>query len=617
MNLKFPAITLADPEWQTVDEVEIPVSRQFGDVYFSKANGLLETRHVFLNGNDLSERLANLQPQQYFSVGETGFGTGLNFLALWQLWQQVRPDNQSHLHFISVEKYPLSLQDLKRALTVWNELKPLADQLIEHYPLPLAGCHRLNFPDERISVDLWLGDAAHCFPLIQSTQPVHAWFLDGFAPSCNPELWQEQIFQHIMRLSAEGTTFASFSVAGVLKRALRSYGVKITRPKGFGHKREMLKAVWQHATEDSPVQITPVNTVKVPQNIAIIGAGIAGLNCAWAFAQRGIQVTIFEKTQPLAGGSGNPLALLNPKLGSIDNIATHLMSVSWQYAINFYKNFQAFRSLQVYQLHDKNIEQIEQMVNDYPQDIYAWQSTDLSVLPASLLHFAGGLFPHKFAQQVLAHPLIDLKITEIQSITSTENHVTLHDTQQGYTADHLIACNALSLQQLFPETVQLKPIRGQISWTDLKTPLSDQHLTTGFSYGGYAIPYNANTLIFGASFLQNQTETDVRIADHQHNFELMQHALPELATQLTNIKNWQGRASLRAQSPDYLPLVGQITPEQPCCHALAGLGSKGFLFSPLCSEIIAAQILGEALPIPSVLAQRLRVQRFKKKVKQL
>ncbi len=243
------AIQTADLDWQLVDGIEIPVSKQFGDVYFSKHNGLLETRHVFLNGNDLTERLAQLEDTEYFCVGETGFGTGLNILALWQLWQQVRPNNHSHLHAVSVEKFPLSKDDLIRALKVWPELEPLAQQLIDQYPLAIAGCHRLSFADERFSLDLWLGDAHDMFPMMPKTHQVHAWFLDGFAPSCNPDMWEEHVLNNIIRLSDVGTTFASFSVAGVLKRGLKQHGIAISRPRGFGHKREMLKGIWPAATE--------------------------------------------------------------------------------------------------------------------------------------------------------------------------------------------------------------------------------------------------------------------------------------------------------------------------------------------------------------------------------
>ena len=153
-------------DWITQDGVEIPVSQQFGDVYFSKANGLAETRHVFLQGNELAERLAQLQSHQYFCVGETGFGTGLNILALWQLWQQCRPNNYSRLHVISVEKFPLSRDDLQRALKAWPELAHFASQLIDQYPPALPGCHRLVFAGARFSIDLWLGDAADWLPEI-------------------------------------------------------------------------------------------------------------------------------------------------------------------------------------------------------------------------------------------------------------------------------------------------------------------------------------------------------------------------------------------------------------------------------------------------------------------
>ena len=162
------AIQTADLDWQLVDGINVPVSKQFGDIYFSKDNGLLETRHVFLNGNDLPTRLENLKDFEYFCVGETGVATGLTILALWQLWQQVRPNNHSHLHVISVEKKKKKKEDLIQALNVWPELRDLSSQLIEQYPLPIAGCHRLTFAKERFSIDLWLGDAYDIFPHTKS-----------------------------------------------------------------------------------------------------------------------------------------------------------------------------------------------------------------------------------------------------------------------------------------------------------------------------------------------------------------------------------------------------------------------------------------------------------------
>ena len=573
-------IQTATLQWQQIDGIDIPVSTQFGDVYFSKDNGLLETRHVFLNGNDLTERLSKLDDYDYFCVGETGFGTGLNILALWQLWQQVRPNNHSHLHAISVEKFPLTRADLIRALSVWTELKPLADQIIEQYPSPIAGCHRLNFPKERFSLDLWLGDAHDVFPVIPKTFNVNAWFLDGFAPSCNPELWEENVLNHIVRLSAPSTTFASFSVAGVLKRGLKAHGIHITRPRGFGHKREMLKAIWQTENTYQPTS---------QKHIAVIGAGIAGLNIAWAFAQRGHRVSIFEKDQPLAGGSGNPLALLNPKLCPIEQAPEHLMTLSWQYALNHYTQFKAFRAIQVEQ-----IGELQQLIADYPQLEQVTTSALETHHPRAQLKHAGAISPHQLKDEILEHPLIELYQQNINDLSELDHF------------DHIIVCTALANPTLIDDHPTLKPIRGQVSWCASKLlPLNQ-----AFSYGGYCMQLDDEQLILGASFHPNRTDTDVTVEDHEHNLALLEKIY--LNYQLPSINTWYGRASIRAQSLDYFPTVGKISDK---VYSFAGLGSKGFLFAPLCSEILVADILKQACPAPQKLIEKLSPLRFKKKIK--
>ncbi|MGU3312848.1 FAD-dependent 5-carboxymethylaminomethyl-2-thiouridine(34) oxidoreductase MnmC [Acinetobacter sp. M5A5_2a] len=609
-------IQTAELDWELIDGIEVPISKQFGDVYFSKDNGLLETRHVFLNGNDLSERLANLKDFEYFSVGETGFGTGLNILALWQLWQQVRPDNQSHLHAISVEKFPLIKADLIRALNVWDELKPLADQLIEQYPLPIAGCHRLSFPEERFSIDLWLGDAQDIFPSMAKTKAVNAWFLDGFAPSCNPDMWEQNVLNHIVRLSDYGSTFSSFSVAGVLKRGLKAHGINISRPRGFRHKREMLKAIWnppQSDDESSPSD--PVHSLgKGQQHIAIIGAGIAGLTTAWAFAARRHQVTLYERTEALSGASGNPLALLNPKLCPIEQSHEHLMTLSWQHALNFYKNFQAFRPLQIQQIALKNADELLDLVNQYPAQVVTHSINSLETAYSSvLLTEAGSVSPHQLRDEILQHPLIDLKILNITELVSCENKVQIISENKTIDeSDHVIVCCARQSATFFESYPQLKPIRGQVSWVD--NTFAPLPIQKAYSYGGYCMQLNASQMILGASFYPNREDQEVVPEDHVHNFELIHSVFPEYAQQLPSTTTWQGRASIRAQSLDYFPLVGKMQ-ENSQIATFAGLGSKGFLFAPLCSEILVAQMLEEACPVPDRLLQKLNPQRFQKKVK--
>ena len=622
------AIQTADLEWQQIDGIDVPVSKQFGDVYFSKDNGLLETRHVFLNGNDLPERLSNLQPFEYFSVGETGFGTGLNILALWQLWQQVRPNNHSHLHAISVEKFPLSKTDLIRALNVWPELKPIADQLIAQYPHPIAGCHRLSFPEERFSLDLWLGDAHDVFPSMAKTSSVNAWFLDGFAPACNPDIWEEQVLNHIVRLSGIGTTFSSFSVAGVLKRGLTQHGISISRPRGYKHKREMLKAIWLPAEPENTSNAVNTKSVlnqnrpdQVPQpfkqrQIAIIGAGIAGLTSAWAFAERGHQVTLYDQSEPLAGGSGNPLALLNPKLCPIEQSHEHLMTLAWQHALQHYPKFQAFRPIQVHQLALKKAEDLLDLEQQYPAGLMTAETAADSALiteyPSLNLTEAGAVSPHQLKDQILAHPLIQFVQANITQIHPEHNELFNEQAQSLGQFDHVIVCCARHTAAFFEHYPVLKPIRGQVSWVEnTAQPLA---LNQAYSYGGYCMQLDAQQFILGASFHPNRDDSDVLLEDHVHNYELIHSVFPHYAQSLPDVRTWQGRASVRAQSLDYFPVLGKMS-EQTEIYSFAGLGSKGFLFAPLCSEILAAQILKEACPVPESLLQKLSPTRFQKKLK--
>ncbi|OAL75742.1 FAD-dependent cmnm(5)s(2)U34 oxidoreductase [Acinetobacter sp. SFB] len=622
------AIQTADLDWQSVDGIEIPVSKQFGDIYFSRDNGLLEARHVFLNGNNLAIRLAKLQDFEYFCVGETGFGTALNALALWQMWQQLRPNNRSRLHLMSVEKFPLRKVDFIRALKVWPELQPLAEQLIEQYPLPIAGCHRLNFPEDRFSIDLWLGDANEVLPIMVKTKAVDAWFLDGFAPSCNPDLWQEHVLSHMVRLSDYATTFASFSVAGVLKRGLSEHGITVALPPGFKHKRQMLTAIWHppkvqdqeilHSTVTKTEQSELTNSALIfkQREIAIIGAGIAGLSCAYAFAGRGHQITIYDQSAPLAGASGNPLALLNPRLGRIEQSAAHLVTLAWQYAIPYYQKFKAFRPIQVSQLALKQDDDLLELAEQYPQGVFAAevnQSELETEFPNLKLLQAGTISPHQLRDQILAHPAIHFQQAEIAEL-KTATKVQVIDSKQQCLGefDHVIICAALNSKNFAQQFPKLKPNRGQVSWANnANEPLPTEQ---AYSYGGYCMQLDQQHLILGASFHPDRGDDKVLLEDHVHNYALIHNVFPNYAQSLPPVETWQGRASVRTQSPDYFPLLGKIKPDAEI-YTFTALGSKGFLFAPLCSEVLAAQVLGEACPLTSYWVNKLNPRRFIKKVK--
>lgn len=388
-NTNGQTLTTAELLW---DENGQPLSESFDDVYFSRASGLDETRYVFLQHNKLAERWQQLQTSgsPVFTIAETGFGTGLNFLCAWQLWLQTAPSN-ARLHFISVEKYPLNKPDLEKALALWPELREESQQLQQAYPPAISGIHRRHFLNGRIQLTLIYGDATDYAELLPSPEPqwdgekietakVDAWFLDGFAPSKNPQMWSPELFSAISRLSTPNTTAATFTCAGIVKRGLKSAGFTLNKVPGFGRKREMLTAVMpasdisneEALSTDTTSAVTETNhihadtasvsrkltrkvirkTTETPwyipskqqppmtQRAIVVGGGIAGCTIAHSLATRGWQVTLLEQNERLAqDGSGNPQGLLYAKLSHKDSDQSQFNLQSLLYAQQFYTPF--------------------------------------------------------------------------------------------------------------------------------------------------------------------------------------------------------------------------------------------------------------------------------------
>ena len=394
----------------TWDEQGQPISLAFDDVYFSRDNGLEETNYVFLRHNNLPQRWIDSTPLEQsnnifpasatFTIAETGFGSGLNFLVTWQQWlTHARQGNYQHLHFISVEKYPLSRIDLSRALQLWPELNELAKQLIDAYPpQPAVGIHRLRFKQAETSVTLTLyfGDAAEGFHDMQPTkledkktqfgapfQPIDAWFLDGFSPAKNPGMWTDELFHALANMSGSQTTFATFTAAGLVKRSLQAAGFHCQKSKGFGRKREMLFGSYSkdrfNTDQSSLATNETTSTVKpsvksresshlwylhqaalfsstrsllnepdkrnLQTHIVIIGGGLAGCHTAFALAEKGFDITIVEKQSELATqASGNRQGVVYTRLSPFQdplsrfNMAAQLFADQFYQQHHFYEN---------------------------------------------------------------------------------------------------------------------------------------------------------------------------------------------------------------------------------------------------------------------------------------
>ncbi|MEY3862882.1 MAG: tRNA 5-methylaminomethyl-2-thiouridine biosynthesis bifunctional protein MnmC : tRNA [Pseudomonadota bacterium] len=232
----MPPVVHAAVSWQN----GLAYSEQYQDVYFNSDNGLLETDYVFLQANRLADRWLDY-PNASFTIAETGFGTGLNFILAAKLWLDTAPV-KANLHFISAEKHPLSPADMSKAWQQWPSLKPFSEALIADYPKAIAE-GEVSLFDRRVRLSLLLGDATTAYRKLSQQQPniaVDAWFLDGFSPAKNPDMWQGNLFEQMAMLSNSQTSFATFTSASAVRRQLMAAGFKVSKQAGYAKKREML-----------------------------------------------------------------------------------------------------------------------------------------------------------------------------------------------------------------------------------------------------------------------------------------------------------------------------------------------------------------------------------------
>ena len=589
------------------DEEGQPLSSVFGDVYFSRANGLEETRHVFLQHNQLNERWQQLQPGQHFTIAETGFGSGLNFLAAWQLWLETAPVN-AQLHFVSVEKFPLSQPDLQRALALWPALAQLADQLIANYPVFVGqGFHRLGFMSGRIQLTLIIDDAALGFRHLLATRhpafahhcaKVDAWFLDGFAPAKNPHMWSDELFDVIGALSKAGTTAATFSAASLVKNGLKRAGFGIQKVAGFGRKREMTKAVMEQTPAPAPFDHTRYRSYSpypVPwaihadyslpheKHALIIGAGLAGCTSAHALAARGWKVTLVERHSDIAQeASGNPQGVLYAKLSHKNEAQAEFNLACLQFALHFYRDYwdSCGSKCGVLQLAHSEAEHLLHMqlqerfsaADELVKFVDAANASEIAgiALNHSALFFpqAGWINPRALCARLSKHPNITL-------VTGCEAQGLDYDGQYWGINHHpnirapiAIIANARDAKH-FTQTANLpiKSIRGQITYLP-QTPLSSglKTLVCGEGYIGPAVNGFHCT---GATFNLRDATHELREEDHRTNLASLRESLADAVsawealgfTTLDGLARLDGRVAFRCALPDYLPLVGSVANE--------------------------------------------------------
>ncbi|KDE40605.1 tRNA (5-methylaminomethyl-2-thiouridylate)-methyltransferase [Nitrincola lacisaponensis] len=618
----------------------VPVSTQFEDIYFNQTGGAAETQHVFIEGNQLPQRFASLSAGEHFVIAETGFGTGLNFLVTRQQWlKQANP--QATLHFISFEKYPLSRQDIRHIWQDWSELNDCQEAFLSQYPAPMEGFYTLFFDQERIQLTLVLGDLLE--QISQLKARVDAWFLDGFAPAKNPEMWHPRLFQGMADCSHDSTTLATFTVARSVREGLQQAGFQLSKQPGFGRKREMLCG--EYAT------LSAQQSFPRPQQVIVVGAGLAGASTARMLAEAGVAVTLLEReAEPAQQGSGNAQGALYAKLAvkPTPHSAFHLQGLG--YSVNQLRQLPAHASdlaslcgvlqLAISERDQQRHQQIETS-GLYPesllQPVNAETASTLagSKIPHSGLFFpdAGWVAPADYCRYLLQHPLISCHYQQtVQQLDqAADAHWTVSTTTHTFQATHVVICTAADARQLTPlQHLPLKPIRGQTSLIQAGDTLPQ--LKTVVCGEGYISPPRRGKYCFGATFDLHQTDLALRDADHQQNLDTLAAALPEFEG-LTPAQ-CNGRTGYRCSTPDYLPLVGAIADYNETLQRFAGLrtdarrasgleiprvsglyvntghGSKGLISCPISAALITAMLCDLPAPLPAELIERLDPGRF-------
>ena len=273
-----------------------------------------------------------------FSILETGFGLGLNFLATWQAWRTSKPGGR--LHFVSVERHPFRRDDLAGLLAPHSGLASLATELLAQWPMLTPGFHRLDFDDGSLTLTLLFGDAQTLLP--QLVANIDAVYLDGFSPARNPELWSAALLRSITRLCKPRATLATWSVAGEVRRALEQAGWRLERRPGFAAKREMLIGRLENAVSPAPTFRRPRSSLE--RRAIVIGAGLAGAAICERLASRGWQIELFERHgAPAQEASGNPAGILLPHLAKDDALAARFSRACYLYALRLFAELPALR----------------------------------------------------------------------------------------------------------------------------------------------------------------------------------------------------------------------------------------------------------------------------------
>lgn len=593
---------------------------RFSDIFFSPEDGLAESRHVFLGGNLLPERWAG---RRRFAVAETGFGTGLNFLAAWKAFTETAaPD--AVLDYVSFERYPLTPAEIGRFLAPWaGELGPYLDRLLAQYPLRVPGFHRVVMGNA--SLTLVFGDVNEALPSLVAPRGIDAWFLDGFAPAKNPDMWSQALFDGMARLSAPGATAATFTAAGAVRRGLAAAGFAVEKRRGFGRKRDMTAAVFQGA---GVISANKTDTKR----IAVIGGGLAGTACAYVLREAGAAPVLFEAGPALApGASGNNLGLYNPRLSALRSPEASFYTAAFALAVRTLEDlarrgrsagFSGNGTLHLMTDEDRRrrFESAASSWGWHAGHMRLVTAAEASDLAGAALSCGALYLPDAGRASPAALCRAYAEGIEVRMGTAAAPERAAGGGRDGGNWPDgnwpdgnwivggapfdavILACGA-GLKN-FPEARDLPvhTVRGQV--TAVTATAYSARLRANLCYGGYISACADGGHVVGATFRRGDDRVTVEEPDHADNLARLRAVCPDIAEGLAVTG---GRAALRTASKDRFPVAGALGEG---LFVSAAHGSHGIVSSLAAAHLIADLIHGGPLCLPGAAVTALAPERF-------
>jgi tRNA 5-methylaminomethyl-2-thiouridine biosynthesis bifunctional protein len=626
------------PAALALDAAGTPYSPAYGDVYHSAESGPGQARHVFVAGSGLPHRWAGARA---FTIVETGFGLGLNFLATWEQWR-ADPARCERLHYVAIEKHPFDHAALTALHQRYGEFAPLARLLQDAWPPLVAGMHRLDFEGERLTLTLAFGDVAESAPRLRLC--ADAIYLDGFAPRLNQEMWSPHLLQRLARLARRGTTIATYSSAAAVREGLEAAGFAVEKAPGFGRKREMLRGSYAPRAASVPAAVIR------DRHAVVIGCGIAGAALVERLARRGWRVDLIEsRAPPAAHAPARYAGVFHAHVSRDDCILSRASRNGFFYTVRRWLALEqsghapAWARCGVLQL-AAGAEREQGMAAaiaalGFPADFVRYLGRgEAEALAGCALGGGGWWFPGggwmRPASLIAAQLAAAGAALRVQFDTRVESIVHSGEHWQALSADGrliaaapvLVLANSNDALRLAPVAQSLQRIRGQVSYLPAAGLGAPRMVLTG---AGYVLPAVDDWVVTGSTYDRDSDDPEPQLRSHQSNLLRLAQLLPR-AQCAADAATLDGAVGFRCAAPDHLPLAGAMPdvhaaglgkagisgarlaqlPRRSGLYCALGYASRGLVWAALAGELLASQIEGEPLPLEGDLADALDPGRF-------